>query len=75
MIDLYVMETCPFCRRVMDFLEQTHIEYNKMDVSNAENHRRLMEIGGKDQVPFMVEDNISMYESNDIVEYLKKRIA
>ena len=75
MIDLYVMETCPFCRRVMDFLDQTHIEYNKMDVSKAENHRRLMEIGGKDQVPFLVEDNISMYESNDIVEYLKKRIA
>ncbi|MBO6087624.1 glutathione S-transferase N-terminal domain-containing protein, partial [bacterium] len=38
-------------------------------------HKRLMEIGGKDQVPFMVEDNISMYESNDIVEYLKKKIA
>ena len=75
MIDLYVMETCPFCRRVMDFLDQTHIEYNKKDVSNSENHQRLMEIGGKVQVPFMVEDNISMYESNDIVEYLKKKIA
>ena len=36
MIDLYVMETCPFCRRVMDFLDQTHIEYNKKDVSNSE---------------------------------------
>ena len=57
------------------FLDQTHIEYNKKDVSNSENHKTLMEIGGKVQVPFMVEDNISMYESNDIVEYLKKKIA
>ena len=34
-----------------------------------------MEIGGKDQVPFMVDENTKMYESNDIVEYLKKKIA
>ena len=73
MIDLYIMETCPFCRRVMDFMEQTHIEFNKIDITNSENHKRLMEIGGKDQVPFMVDENMKMYESNDIVEYLKSR--
>lgn len=71
MIDLYVMETCPYCRRVMDFFEQTHIEYNKKDVSNSENHRKLLEIGGKDQVPFLIDGKTKMYESGDIIEYVK----
>ena len=73
MIDLYVMETCPYCRKVMNFLEENNIDFNKKDISNSENHRRLLELGGLDQVPFMIDDKVKMYESSDIIEYLKNK--
>ena len=73
MLDLFILETCPFCRKVMDFAEQNNINFNKHDVSNAENLKELIRLGGKEQVPFLSDGSITMYESDDIIEYLKKR--
>ncbi len=73
MIDLYVLETCPYCRKVMDFLEENNILYNKFDITDPENHAKLLDLGGLDQVPFLYdgENNIKMYESDDIIVYAK----
>lgn len=73
MLDLFILETCPYCQRVIDFLENEHIRYRKIDISNAESEKSLIQLGGKRQVPFLVdtERNIQMYESKDIIEYLK----
>ena len=71
MVDLYISETCPYCRKVMEFCKNNNIEYNKKDVSVMENYQELMQIGGKNQVPFLVDGSIKMYESDDIIEYLK----
>ena len=73
MLDLFVLETCPYCIKVMDYLEKEKIKYRKIDISNKESEDSLINIGGKRQVPFLVdrERNIQMYESNDIIEYLK----
>ena len=77
MLDLFVLETCPYCKKVINFLEemgtQEGINYRKIDISNKESEDSLIKIGGKRQVPFLVdsERNIQMYESDDIIEYLK----
>ena len=73
MLELFVLDTCPYCKKVMDFLEKEHMKYKKIDISNNESKESLIKIGGKRQVPFLVdtERNIQMYESNDIIEYLK----
>lgn len=73
MIDLYILETCPYCKKVMKFLNENEIEYNKIDIADKASEETLIQIGGKRQVPFMVDRdrNIQMYESSDIVEYLK----
>ena len=73
MLDLFVLETCPYCKKVMDFLEKENIKYRKIDISNKDSENSLIQIGGKRQVPFLVDNerNIQMYESNDIIEYLK----
>jgi glutathione S-transferase len=49
------------------------MDYMKIDISNKESENSLIQIGGKRQVPFLVDTdrNIQMYESNDIIEYLK----
>jgi len=73
MLELFVLENCPYCQKVMKFLEQEEMKYQKIDISNKESEDSLIQIGGKRQVPFLVdtERNIQMYESNDIIEYLK----
>lgn len=75
MFDLYVSETCPYCRKVMDFLEENKIKYNKKNVAEPQNLNLLLKLGGKAQVPFLDDpaNNVSMYESDDILEYIKNR--
>lgn len=73
MLDLFVLESCPYCKKVMDFLEKEDIKYRKIDISDKDSENSLIQIGGKRQVPFLVDNerNIQMYESDDIIEYLK----
>ena len=73
MIELFILEHCGYCKKVIAFLEENNIHYKKIDISDKANEEALIRIGGKRQVPFMIdkEHGIEMYESNDIIEYLK----
>ena len=73
MLELFILESCPYCHKVMDFLDSQHMKYRKIDISNKDSENSLIQMGGKRQVPFLVdtERNIQMYESKDIIEYLK----
>jgi len=35
----------------------------------------VVKLGGKSQVPFLVDGNTMMYESDDIVQYLKSKFS
>lgn len=76
MPDLYILESCPYCRKVMDFLNENDIEYNKFNISEPENYDNLMKIGGKSQVPFLDDEKngVRMYESDDIIDYFRNSI-
>lgn len=73
MFDLFVLETCSYCKKVMAFMDEKGVKYNKIDITNKTSEEALIKMGGKRQVPFLVDTdrNIQMYESNDIIEYLK----
>ena len=73
MIRLFMLDTCRYCRRVVEYLDENNIPYEKIDISEKENEEALVRIGGKRQVPFIIDTdkNIERYESNDILEYLK----
>ena len=73
MFDLYIMETCPYCKKVLAFAEENGIKLNKIDIADKTNEEALITLGGKRQVPFLVDkaNNVEMYESDDIIEYLK----
>jgi len=82
MLELYQFEGCPYCKKVrkkMTELGLSFIAHNPRQ--NEEKMEELMELGGQDQVPFLVdraEDGSireSLYESDDIVEYLEKHYA
>jgi glutathione S-transferase len=78
MLTLYIKETCPFCQRVLQMGENLQVTFDVKDVSEDESAQaELMEKGGKDQVPFLVdaEKDVSMYESNDIIEHIREHYA
>jgi glutaredoxin len=44
MLELFVLETCPYCIKVMDFLNNKHIKYRKIDITNKESEDSLIKI-------------------------------
>lgn len=73
-LELFMFETCPFCRRVLNYLEEsgrTDVELHNIR-KNEEDRRRLIEVGGVEQVPCLFVDGVPMYESLDIIAWLKE---
>tara|TARA_B100001989_G_C24499205_1_gene443880 strand:+ start:425 stop:685 length:261 start_codon:yes stop_codon:yes gene_type:complete len=59
-------------------VDNLNVELELKDVSEDEAAlAELLEKGGEKQVPFLVdaEKNVSMYESSDIIEYLRENYA
>ncbi len=73
MLELFILENCPYCRKVMDFMDEHKVNYRKIDIKDKASEDSLIQLGGKRQVPFLVDSdrNIQMYESADIIEYVK----
>ncbi len=73
MIELYILPMCPYCRKVLAFLDENNIEYVTYDINESQNEKNLIQLGGKSQVPYLVdsENNVQMYESDDIIAYVK----
>lgn len=73
-LKLYMFETCPYCRKVINEINiegRTDIEYHDIR-KNEEDRLELIKVGGKQQVPCLFIDGCPMYESDDIVKWLKE---
>ncbi len=72
MYELFELERCPYCQKVMKFMDDKDIQYTKHDINNKSEEETLIRLGGKRQVPFLYnkESGLKMYESADIIEYL-----
>lgn len=74
-LDLYVIPGCPYCHKVLDFLKDKAIDYRVIDIYADEAAKaHLKEVGGKVQCPCLFVDGEPMYESQDIIDYLKSQI-
>jgi glutathione S-transferase len=76
MVELYVRDGCPFCQKVLDVIAQMGLVENKrirvVDAAPGTPGRRVVEkVGGKAMVPFLIDGDFAMYESDDIIEYLR----
>lgn len=72
-LTLYHFEGCPYCGGVRDFMAQNNISIPLKDIhANPAYGEELIKIGGKKQVPCLVIDGKALYESLDIIEWLKK---
>ncbi len=73
-LELYMFETCPFCRRVLNYIDEsgrTDVELHDIRKNEAD-RRRLIEVGGYEQVPCLFIDGQPLYESLDIIAWLKE---
>jgi len=71
-LTLFYKPTCPYCQKVMNFMEQEGISVDKANIQDSENRQRLIEVGKMDQVPCLFIDGDPMYESDDIIAYLRQ---
>lgn len=70
---LYMKPTCPFCVKVLSFMDRRGISMPLRDISaDAEAAATLVEVGGKRQVPCLFIDGKPLYESSDIIDWLDK---
>ncbi|MCR5666886.1 MAG: glutathione S-transferase N-terminal domain-containing protein [Eubacterium sp.] len=70
---LYKYDTCPFCQRVLREIQsqgRTDIEMHDT-MKNADDQLYLMEHGGMNQVPCLFIDGKPLYESMDIIDWLR----
>ena len=76
MFKLYILKTCPYCKKVIGFMDENKVKSSLVAVSDPENYNELIEIGGNAQVPFLVdcENDVKLYESDEIIDYLKSRM-
>lgn len=80
MIKLYHFLTCPYCAYVREEFSKMGLvpgkDYELVEASRGTPGRdEVVRLGGKSQVPFLVDGNTQMYESRDIVTYVKKKLA
>lgn len=70
---LYYKPTCPFCKKVLRFIEKNNIELEMKDIKEKDEYQEeLINIGGQDQVPMLLIGDKPMYESDDIIQYLRE---
>lgn len=71
---LYTRDSCPFCTKVTKYLNKENIPFTKKDVGKDRYAKELFQIGGKKQVPCLLINGKPMYESSDILNWLKSHI-
>ena len=71
-LELYIMPGCPFCRKVLSYMERHGMSGHFCDITaNPSDRSTLQNVGGKVQVPCLFIDGKPLYESDDIIAYLE----
>lgn len=70
---LYLQMDCPFCIRVINYLEKLNkiIEIRNIK-TDFEAKEELLDLGGKTQVPCLSIDGKALYESLDIIRWISE---
>ena len=72
---LYYKKSCPFCQKVLRFMDEHKITMDTRDTRQPGYQNDLVRIGGKKQVPCLVINGKALYESDDIIAYLKENFV
>lgn len=74
-LKLFYFKECPFCQKVIRYMEDNNIRVEMADIhADPKNKEDLINIGGKEQVPMLLIDEKPLYESDDIIHWLKENM-
>ena len=75
-LDFYYYEECPYCRKVMRVIDELKIQVNYCNTRKEANHlNKLMKDTGLSQVPCLYIDGKPMFETSDIMNWLRENQA
>lgn len=73
-LTLFYKPTCPFCQKVIAYMDRHHIVTPLEDVSDPAQRQELISIGGKPQVPCLIIDGKPLYESDAIIAWMRENL-
>ncbi len=74
MLTLFVKTGCPYCAKVLAVAEELGLTIEEKDIADDAVAEELIAHGGKRQVPYLIDSDrdVAIYESDDIVGYLRE---
>ncbi len=70
---LFKLEACPFCRKVVSVVDELGLKVDCKDLDEDEGNRsQLLADTGRQTVPCLYIDGKPMFESDDIIEWLRQ---
>ena len=72
-LSLYYSPSCPYCIKVLNFMRKNGIIIDLKSTLEPINLRTLLMVGKKNQVPCLFIEGKPLYESDDIIAYLRDR--
>ena len=75
MLELFYSDSCPYCRKVINYFNDNNIEFEAKDINERNNYEKLMELGKVSQIPFLIDTDTGnmMYESDKIIDYVERK--
>ena len=73
MLELYFLESCPYCQRVLKVIDKLKINVSLLDIrENSVYLEKLRSVTGRQTVPCLFIDGVPMFESLDIINWLEE---
>ena len=75
MLELFYSDSCPYCRKVINYFNDNNIEFEPKDINERNNYEKLMELGKISQIPFLIDTDTGnmMYDSDKIIDYAERK--
>ena len=75
MLELFYSDSCPYCRKVINYFNDNNIEFELKDINERNNYEKLMELGKVSQIPFLIDTDTGnmMYDSDKIIDYAERK--
>ncbi len=75
MITLYVKSNCQYSAHARAALDVYNVKYIEKNIADSSVEEELITLGGKHKVPFMVDGDTKLYESDAIVAYIENKYS
>ena len=73
---LYAYDFCPYCRRVMRYMNEHDIDIPIRDpLDDPSVRRELVQLGGRSQFPALLVNGEVLYESLAIIDWMEQNLV